>query len=138
MSYPARKMGRMEQEGFPLGASDDQLTALMAQHGVAYFFMPQVSECANGTWEARYPAADWSVTAESRSSAIARLRAALLERRGTQDEDDWQLSAVRRHLDHGPVPGVHAIPLEVHERIMSSADPKAALNEFIKSPDGAP
>lgn len=79
-------------------------------------------------WEARYPAADWSVTGDSRDSAMARLREAVLDRRGAEDEGGWQLAAVRRHLEDGPVPGVYAI----HERIMSSADPKAALDEFIR------
>ncbi|MCH9732001.1 MAG: hypothetical protein K0U84_20400 [Actinomycetia bacterium] len=114
---------------------DDELDALMAKHGVAYSFTPQVSERADGTWEARYPAADWSVTADTRESALAKLGDSLLERRGSDSEVDWQLAAVRRHLAEGPVPGVYAIPLEVNERIMNSADPQAALDEVLKQID---
>lgn len=113
----------------------DELNELMMQRQAAFTFVPQVSRSEDGTWQARYPAADWSVTGETREAALEHLHDIALERRGTENENTWQLDAVRTHLTNGPVPGVYEIPLEVNERIMSSPDPKAALDAVIQQID---
>lgn len=113
----------------------DELTALMLQRQVAFTFVPQLTRCEDGQWQARYPAAGWSVTGETREAALNRLHDAALTRRGGHDENTWQLDAVLDHLTNGPVAGVYEIPLDVNERIMNSADPKAALDEVINQID---
>ena len=113
----------------------DELTELMLQRGVAYTFTPQVSQRDDGSWQARYPGANWTVTGDTRDDALAHLGAAVLEHRGTDHENIWQLHAVKTHITNGPVPGVYEIPLDVNERIMNSPDPQAALNSVIKEID---
>jgi hypothetical protein len=113
----------------------DELTALMLERGVAYTFVPQISLRGDDSWVAHYPAADWSVIGASREDALARLHDAALERRGTRNENVWQIVAVQNHLANGPVAGVYEIPLDVNERIMNSADPQAALDEVIEKID---
>lgn len=116
--------------------TQDELTALMLKRQAAFTFVPQLTRCEDGSWKARYPAADWSATGDTREAALARLHDAAFTRRGTQGENTWQLNAVRDHLTNGPVAGVYEIPLDVNERIMQSADPKAALDAVIKQLDG--
>ena len=116
-------------------SNDEEMTALMIERGIAYVFRPQVSQLAGGSFEARYPAADWSAVGESRDEAIANLGEAALNRRGTPDETSWQVAAVRTHLAHGPLDGVYEIPLDVNDRIMGSADPQAALTDVLDAID---
>jgi hypothetical protein len=116
-------------------STDEEMTALMIERGIAYLFRPQVSQLDDGSFEARYPAADWSVAGASRDEAIANLGEAVLNRRGTRDETSWQIAAVREHLAHGPLDGVYEIPLDVNDRIMASKDPQAALAEVLDAID---
>jgi hypothetical protein len=116
-------------------SNDEEMTALMIERGIAYVFRPQVSQLAGGSFEARYPAADWSAGGDSRDDAIANLGDAALTHRGTPDETSWQVAAVREHLAHGPLDGVYEIPLDVNDRIMASKDPQAALTEVLDAID---
>lgn len=116
-------------------SNDEDMTALMIELGVAYVFRPQVRELDGGSFEARYPAADWSAVGESEDGAIANLSEAALNRRATPGETSWQLAAVREHLVHGPLDGVYEIPLETNDRIMASEDPQAALTEVLDAID---
>jgi hypothetical protein len=116
-------------------SNDEEMTALMIERGIAYVFRPRVSQLAGGSFEARYPAADWSTTGASRDEGIASLGDGALNRRGTPDETSWQVAAVREHLAHGPLDGVYEIPLDVNDRIMASKDPQAALTEVLDAID---
>jgi hypothetical protein len=116
-------------------SNDEEMTALMIERGVAFTFRPHVSQLDDGSWQARYPAADWTATGASRDDAIANLGDAALNRRGTPDETSWQVAAVREHLAHGPLGGVYEIPLDVNDRIMASTDPQAALTEVLDEID---
>jgi hypothetical protein len=116
-------------------STDEEMTALMIERGIAYVFRPQLSQLAGGSFEARYPGADWSAVGDSHDEAIANLGEAALTRRGTPDETSWQLAAVREHLAHGPLDGVYEIPLDVNDRIMRSEDPQAALAEVLDAID---
>jgi hypothetical protein len=116
-------------------SNDEEMTALMIERGIAYVFRPRVSQLAGGSFEARYPAADWSAAGPSRDDAIANLGDAAVNRRGTPDETSWQVTAVREHLAHGPLDGVYEIPLDVNDRIMASKDPQAALTEVLDAID---
>jgi hypothetical protein len=116
-------------------STDDEMTALMIERGIAYVFRPQISQLTGGSFEARYPAADWTATGASRDDAIANLGDAALNRRGTADETSWQVAAVREHLAHGPLDGVYEIPLDVNDRIMASKDPQAALTDVLDAID---
>ena len=116
-------------------SNDEEVTALMIERGIAYVFRPQVSQLAGGSFEARYPAADWSATGASRDEGIANLGDGALNRRGTPDETSWQVAAVREHLAHGPLDGVYEIPLDVNDRIMASKDPQAAMTEVLDAID---
>jgi hypothetical protein len=115
--------------------NDEEMTALMIKRGIAYLFRPHVSQLDDGSFEARYPAADWTASGASRDDAIANLASAALNRRGTPDETAWQVAAVREHLAQGPLDGVDEIPLDVNDRIMASTDPQAALTEVLDAID---
>ena len=115
----------------------DELTELMLQRGVAFVFKPQVSQCDDGSWHARYPGATWSVTGDTRDDALDHLGTTVLDNRGTDHETTWQITAVKEHLAHGPIPGVYEIPLAVNDDIMNSPNPQAALNDVIKTIDNA-
>jgi hypothetical protein len=62
--------------------NDEARTALMIERGVAFTFRPHVGQLDDGSWRARYPAADWSATRVSRAHAIANLADAALNRTG--------------------------------------------------------
>jgi hypothetical protein len=116
-------------------SNDEEMTALMVERGIAYVFRPEVSQLASGSFEARYPGAEWSAVGASHDEAIANLGEAALNRRGTPDETSWQVAAVRAHLAHGPLVGVYEVPLDVNDRIMVSKDPQAALTEVLDAID---
>ena len=78
----------------------------------AFIVRPIVSEQPDGSWRARYPEAEWSVTAASSTDAMHKLHAAQLDRLTDPRSAHWQLIALRQHLDHGPVPGVYEIPAD--------------------------
>jgi hypothetical protein len=116
-------------------SNDEEMTQLMIERGVAFTFRPHVSQLDDGSWQARYPGADWTATGASRDDAIANLGDAALNRRGTPDETSWQVAAVREHLARGPLDGVYEIPLDVNDRIMASKDPQAALTDVLDAID---
>ena len=115
--------------------SQQELACAMAERNAAFIFRPIVSEQLDGSWRACYPGAEWSVTATSSTDATHKLHAAQLDRLTDPRSADWQLIALRQHLDHGPVPGVYEIPADRYQHITSSADPQAELNQLIRQLD---
>jgi hypothetical protein len=51
----------------------------MAERNAAFIFRPIVSQQPDGSWRARYPGAEWSVTATSSTGATHKLHAAQAE-----------------------------------------------------------
>lgn len=108
------------------------LDAIMRERGTAFVFSPRVMQEPDGSWRAQYPLAGWSVSADTETAARQALAARTRE---SKAGDDWQLDAVREHLDRGPIAGVYEIDLATNERIMAAENPQAALNEVVAGQD---
>jgi hypothetical protein len=118
----------MESESRPL---DDDV----AEDGIGFYSRPQVERLPDGSWVGQYPAADWSITADSRESVITKLQ--LEDQRRSQEQPGYTIAryeALRRHLIE-PIPGVYAISREEAERIRSTPDPQAEFNRVADEMD---
>lgn len=118
----------MESENHPLNQD-------VGEDGIGFYSRPQVEQLPNGSWAAHYPASDWSITAESRESAIKKLQ--LEDQRRSKEQPGYTIErykALRRHLVE-PIPGVYAISREEAERIRSTPDPQAEFNRVANEMD---
>lgn len=90
--------------------TQEDVERIMLERDVAFHFDPLLTEQPDGSWVARYPGADWSVTGSDKEQAGQRLRAEILQRIGTPDAHKWKINAVRHHIENGPIVGVYEIP----------------------------
>lgn len=90
--------------------TQEDIERIMLERNVAFHFETLLTEQPEGSWVARYPGADWSVTGSDKEQAGQRLRAEILQRIGTPDAHKWKINAVRRHIENGPIVGVYEIP----------------------------
>lgn len=130
----------MYGEGRPAASTGlggrQELADMMRQRRVSFVFRPQVQQHSDGSWIARYPRADWSVTAGSPTAAVHRLREAERDRMGDSRNGQWQAEAARDHLQHPRTPGVYQLGADMSARITDSRTPEAALDEIIAELDG--
>lgn len=103
---------------------------IMVDRNVSFHFQPLLTEQPDSTWTARYPGADWSVTATSEADARAQLRAEELRRIDTPDASAWKISAVRQHIDHGPIPGVYELDNAAADRAIQAGTAEAMNAEL--------
>lgn len=82
---------------------------IMIDRDISFHFQPILTEQPDRTWQAHYPAADWSVTADTAEQARAKLLQAELDRIDTPEANAWKIAAVRQHIEHGPIPGVYEL-----------------------------
>ncbi|UQB93086.1 MULTISPECIES: hypothetical protein [Mycobacterium] len=106
---------------------------LMVERKISFVFRPCITERPDGTWVARYPAADWSVTGRDADEARQRLHAEQLARIRDPNRSDWKVDAVRRHFAEGPLDGVYELDNAVADRVIE-AGTQAALNAAVGSP----
>lgn len=100
-----------------------------------FYSRPQVEQLADGSWRARYPVADWSVTAETRQAVIETLIAEDLRR--VKEDPGYSVrkfKALHRHLTE-PIPGVYAITHEQGERARASGNPQAEFERIANKID---
>jgi hypothetical protein len=100
-----------------------------------FYSRPQFEQLADGSWRARYPVADWSVTAETRQAAVETLIAEDL--RKVKEDPGYSVrkfKALHRHLIE-PIPGVYAITREQGERARASGDPQAEFERIANEID---
>jgi hypothetical protein len=96
----------------------------------AFHLQPQL-ERSSGTWTARYPEADWSVSAPSKEQALQRLGEEFIRRQNAGEDPLAYAEAVyRRHL-RDPVPGVYAVDNELYRELVHApeSDRKRAIEE---------
>ncbi|WP_168710598.1 hypothetical protein [Mycobacterium intracellulare] len=98
---------------------------LMVERNVSFVFKPAVTEQSDGTWVARYPGADWSVSGKDADQARQRLHDAQLAQMGDPDRRDWKITAVRQYLSHGPGEGVYALDNDITDRVLDDGTPAA-------------
>lgn len=95
----------------------DDYDELLRTTGKSFVFIPIVTHNPDGTWTARYPGANWDVTADDEAGARQKLYDSKLQRLGDPAEGDWELNAVREHFAHGPIPGVYELDAETAARV---------------------
>jgi len=103
---------------------------IMIERNVTFVFKPLITEQPDGTWTARYPGADWSVTGDTEADARAQLRAEELRIIDTPAATDWKINAVREHFENGPVPGVHVLDNAAADRALAAGTPEAMSAEI--------
>ncbi|EUA65509.1 hypothetical protein I553_10806 [Mycobacterium xenopi 4042] len=74
---------------------------IMAERNISFVFRPSITAQPDGTWIARYPGADWSVSGRDADEARRRLHAEELTRMRDPNHSEWKVNAVRRHLTEG-------------------------------------
>jgi hypothetical protein len=107
----------------------------LGEDGIGFYSRPQVEQLPDGSWRAYYPASDWSITAESREAAIAKLQRE--DQRRSKEQPAYmaeRYETLRRHLV-GPIPGVYAISREEAERIRLMPDPQVEFNRVADEMD---
>jgi hypothetical protein len=82
---------------------------IMVDRDISFHFQPVLTEQADGTWTAAYPASDWHASGATADAAREQLRAEELRRIGTPEATSWKINAVRQHVEHGPIPGVYEL-----------------------------
>ncbi|WP_292981276.1 hypothetical protein [Mycobacterium sp.] len=97
--------------------TQDDYDELLRTTGTSFVFLPLLTHNPDGTWTARYPGADWDVTAPDEAGARQQLHDAQRQRLGDPAKGDWQLNAVREHFAHGPIPGVYHLDAETAARV---------------------
>jgi hypothetical protein len=103
---------------------------IMVERNVSFVFDPLISQQPDGAWLARYPGADWSVTADNADEARAQLRVEELRRMSDPEASSWKINAVRLHVEHGPVDGVYELDNTAADRAIQAGTP-AALDAEI-------
>jgi hypothetical protein len=82
---------------------------------------PQVNQ-SGGSWTARYPGADWSVSDSTRELALQRLREEFIRRQNAGDDPlDYADEIFRRHLQD-PVPEVYAVDNELYRELVHAPE----------------
>ena len=95
----------------------------------------------DGSWQARYPEADWSVTADTEEAAKTKIREEAERRLSAgQDSTGTPVDILERHLAH-PIPGIYAMDTELFlylrqtkgtaetERAFAEAERRRALGQ---------
>ncbi|EUA36335.1 hypothetical protein I549_1923 [Mycobacterium avium subsp. avium 2285 (R)] len=107
---------------------------LMAERNISFVFRPSITAQPDGTWIARYPGADWSVSGRDAEEARRALHAEELTRMRDPNNADWKVEAVRRHLTEGPIDGVYQLDNETADRVIDDGT-QAALDAEIAAID---
>lgn len=110
--------------------SQTDVERVMAERDISFVFRPLMTEQPDGSYVARYPGADWSVTGPDSDQARTRLRDEELARIGDPTTADWKINAVRLHLSEGPIDGVYELSNETADRVIDAGTP-AALDAEI-------
>ncbi|MCA4734127.1 hypothetical protein H8Z64_07185 [Mycobacterium avium subsp. hominissuis] len=105
--------------------SQADIERLMIERNVSFVFRPSVAELPDGTWVARYPAADWSVMGCCSEEARQRLHAEQLSRMRGANHSDWKVEAVVRHFAEGPVTGVYELDNAVADSVIEAGTQEA-------------
>lgn len=103
---------------------------LMVERKISFVFRPCITEQSDGTWVARYPAADWSVTGRDVDEARECLRAEQLTRMRDPSYSDWKIEAVRQHFAAGPVDGVYELDNDIADCVVDTGT-QAALDAAV-------
>jgi hypothetical protein len=111
--------------------SQQDLSDLSHDYGLAFSFDPQVEQQSDGSWNAWYPGQDSVVTAEGREAALAALHKWSIDTMDDRSTRDWQVKAVREHLQNGPVPGVYVLDEKRHQRYRESGFSKAEWEKIV-------
>lgn len=107
---------------------------IMAERNISFVFRPSITAQPDGTWIARYPGADWSVSGRDADEARRRLHAEELTRMRDPNHSEWKVNAVRRHLTEGPIDGVYELDNETADQVIN-AGTQAALDAEISAID---
>lgn len=110
--------------------SQADIERVMVERKVSFVFRPSVTEQSDGTWVARYPGADWSVSGRDADEARQRLHAEQLSRMGDSTYTDWKIEAVRQYLEDGPIDGVYALDNHTVDRVVETGT-RAALDAAV-------
>jgi hypothetical protein len=101
----------------------------------AFYSRPQLERLADRSWQAHYPAMDWSITAESREEAIEQLKQEDMRRaESVPNYIVARQAALSKHLTN-PIPGVYAIPMSMIEQFMGTRDEQTELNRIADEMD---
>lgn len=113
----------------------DDYYELLRTTGKSFVFMPIVTPNEDGTWTARYPGANWDVSAPDEAGARQKLHDSKLQHMGDPGQDDeWELNAVREHFARGPIPGVYELDAETAARVHNPPS-EEELNKAIADID---
>jgi len=113
--------------------SQADIERLMVERNISFVFRPSVDKQPDGTWVARYPCADWSVTGRHSDEARQRLHAEQFSRMREPDHSDWKVEAVCQHFAEGPVNGVYELDNDIADRVID-AGTQAALDAAVGPP----
>lgn len=103
---------------------------VMVERNISFVFKPSVTEQPDGSWIARYPGADWSVSGGDAAEARQRLHAEELARMGDSTHADWKIEAVRQYLEKGHLEGVYALDNGTVDQVVD-AGTSAALDAAL-------
>lgn len=103
---------------------------VMLERGCVFVFYPDVHEASPGRWVGQFPAAKWSIQADSFQAALAQLEATESEKCAQRGYLGWQVNAVSRHLQW-PVEGVYELDPTAYQRTLESENPEQALEQLI-------
>lgn len=107
---------------------------VMVERNVSFVFKPCIIEQPDGSWLARYPGADWSVSGGDETAARQRLRAEQLARMGDSTHVDWKIQAVRQYLENGHADGVYVLDNDTVDQVID-AGTSAALDAAVAAVD---
>lgn len=107
---------------------------VMLERNVSFVFRPCITEQPDGSWNACYPGAQWSVSGRDADEARNRLHAEELTRMRDPNHSDWKVEAVRRHLNEGPIEGVYELDNATADRVVDEGT-QAALDSELAAID---